>query len=370
MNRSKTSSSRGSSGSSCESTFSRASHQTYQSDLTSYSQRPVTKQHTTATSHKQTLSPKINSFYDGGFGQSTSSVVTYASTQASDEDPSLLLLDDFPRRRRQCFDPDAVPTTPADFAELFPTSQRIMIQHDDSSSDGNMNLRVDMDVRTKSGRKTKMTLFHLKMKDLAERQFSLRRYCRNSGREVASSKRQYVKSLSNGAGQPPTTLAFKRPITQRQDSGYQSEDDDEDELEKSLQAFTLTDGIKATIPTSGIRLEFSNYAQVIVEPQINGDKKQYDFEYWGEYYSWRRRALRDRDELVTSYELMNLQSLSKVASIVPDALSVEEAEFETTQGAWIPASSMRLLQKDVSHDLGDVIIATGLIALTDDCIPR
>lgn len=251
-----------------------------------------------------------------------------------------------------------------------------MIQHDDSTADGNMNLRIDTDVTTRSGRRRKMTLFHLRMQDLAERKFSLRRYWRNSGREVASAKRKYVKPLPPGiqAYRPgmfrsSTAPCPKRPLPQRQDSGYESDEEEDDFMEK-LQALTIAHDIKATIPTDSIRLEFSNYAQVILEPVCRGDKKQYDFEYWGENYTWRKRALRDGSEIIHSFELINVKTHQKVASIVPDALSPEESEFEASQGAWVPACSMRLLQKEISDDLGDVIVATGLIALTDDCIPR
>lgn len=377
MVRSKASSTRSTQKSSCDTTFSRASHHTDQTNITSYSQQDSIKRHSSRISHKQTQAQKADSFQDEGLGRSSaSSVNTYASTEASDEDISSTTRCSFPKERRKCFDPDAIPSTPADFAELFPTARRIMIQHDDSTPDGNMNLRVDTDVITTSGRRRKMTLFHLKMKDLQERQFSLRRYCRSSGREVASCKRQYVKPLPSGVkstksgfSQSPTASASKRPIPERQDSGYHSEDED-DEFMESLQALSFAQGLKATIPTDSIRLEFSNYAQVVVEPRISGHKKQYDFEYWGEYYTWRKRSLRDGDEHIKSYELVNLKNSKNVASIVPDALSPEEIKFETSQGAWIPASSMRILQKDISDDLGDVIIATGLIALTDDCIPR
>lgn len=375
MPRSKTSSK--SSNSSCGSTFSAASQKTYQTDLTSCNNtRPSIKHYDTAPVYKQILAEKQQKFEDEGFGRSsTSSVDTYASTEASEEDLSSLALDNFPRERYQCFDPDATPSTPADFAELFPSSRRIMIQHDDSTSDGNMNLRVDTDVTTKSGRRKKMTLFHLRMQDLAERKFSLRRYWRNSGREVASAKRKYVKPLpANFRECRPgmhrsSTEPSKRRIPQRQDSGYESDEEEDDFMEK-LQAFTIANDIKATIPTDNIRLEFSNYAQVILEPVRRGDKKQYNFEYWGEDYAWRKRVLRDGREIVNSFELLNVKTQQKVASIVPDALSTEESEFEASQGAWIPACSMRLLQKEISDDLGDVIVTTGLIALTDDCIPR
>lgn len=378
MGRSKASSVRSSNNSSCESTFSRTSQKTYRTDLTSSTNtRPSIKHYDTAPVYKQILAKKQASFDDEGFGRSSSSSVdTYASTQASAEDLPSLSLDNFPRERGQCFDPDAVPTTPAEFAELFPSSRRIMIQHDDSTPDGNMNLRVDTDITTKSGRRKKMTLFHLRMHDLAERRFSLRRYWRNSGREVASSKRKYIAPLPPGV-QPPkpgmrracTAPEFRRPEALQQDPGYES-DEDEDDFVERLRHFHITNDIKATIPTDSIRLEFSNYAQVLLEPVCHGERKQYNFEYWGEHYTWRKRSLRDGDEIINSFELLNLETQQKVCSIVPDALSPEETEFEATQGAWVPACSMRLLQKAISDDLGDVIATTGLIALADDCIPR
>jgi len=327
--------------------------------------------------YKQIQEQKQARFHDEGYGRSsTASIDTYASTEASEEDLPSLSLDNFPRDRKQCFEPDAIPSTPADFAELYPTSRRIMIQHDDSTVDGNMNLRVDTDVTTRSGRRRKMTLFHLRMQDLAERKFSLRRYWRNSGREVATSKRKYVTPLPPGFKPPKpgmrrasTAPELQRPIPRRQDSGYESDEEEDDFLEK-LRHFTIANDIKATIPTDSIRLEFSNYAQVILEPVCQKDRKQYDFEYWGEQYTWRKRALRDGHEIITSFELINLGTQQKVSSIVPDALSDEETAFEASQGAWVPACSMRLLQPDISDDLGDVIMTTGLIALTDDYIPR
>lgn len=378
MSRSKASSVGSSNNSSCESTFSRTSQKTYQTDLTSSANtRPSIKHCDTVPVYKQTLAHKEASFKDEGFGRSSSSSVdTYASTHASAEDLPSLSLDNFPRERGQCFDPDAIPTTPADFAELFPSSRRIMIQHDDSTPDGNMNLRIDTDITTKSGRRRKMTLFHLRMHDLAERRFSLRRYWRNSGREVANSKRKYIAPVPSGASLPKrgmrracTAPELRRPDAWQRDPGCESDEDEDDFMEK-LRYFHIANEIKATIPTDSIRLEFSNYAQVLLDPVYHGERKQYNFEYWGEQYTWRKRSLRDGDEIVNSFELLNLETQQKVCSIVPDALSAEEMEFEAAQGAWVPACSMRLLQKTISDDLGDVVVTTGLIALTDDCIPR
>ena len=377
MGRSMTSSSsRSTTKSSRESTFSRTSQRTYETDLTSHhNTRPSIKHHDTAPVYKQILAQKQNSFEDEGYGRSsTSSIDTYASTQASDEDLPSLSLDNFPRERHQCFDPDAIPSTPADFAELFPSSRRIMIQHDDSTTDGNMNLRVDTDVTTKSGRRKKMTLFHLRMQDLVERKFSVRRYWRNSGREVANSKRKYTCPVPAGLSKPPmrrssTAPEFIRTQPRRQDSGYESDEEEDDFMEK-LRAFTIANDVKATIPTDSIRLEFSNYAQITMDPIKQGERKQYNFEYWGEHYTWKKRPLRDGSEIITSYELINLNTSEKFASIVPDALSEEETDFESSQGAWVPASTMRLLRSNISDDLGDVIVTTGLVAMTDDCIPH
>lgn len=249
-----------------------------------------------------------------------------------------------------------------------------MIQHDDSTHDGNMNLRLDREVTTSDGQLVKVTLFHLKMRDLAERGFSLRRYWRHSGREVCSSKRRYVKTVPLYRPSPRSTrprastdpFNNERSECQHEGSGT---DSDEAEVADQLRAFEVTNHFEATVRTNAITVDFSNYAQVILEPRRVGQRKQYDFEYWGEYYSWKRRALRDGGEIITSYELVNVRTNQRVSSITPDTLSPEEVDFEAGQGAWIPACSMRIQQQNISDDLGDVIVATGLMVLTDDCIP-
>jgi hypothetical protein len=142
------------------------------------------------------------------------------------------------------------------------------------------------------------------------------------------------------------------------------EESDDDMVVLSAQA-----DIKATIPTDDVKLEFSNYAQVELEGARRGEHK-YDFEYWGERYSWRRNVYRDESELVFSFELVKLSSGACIAHITPDKLSQRQGKQEAAQGSWVPPCSMRLMEKDVPNDLGDVIVATGLNALVDDCIKR
>ena len=277
------------------------------------------------------------------------------------------------------YDSEAKPTSPPDFGKLFPTTDRILIQHDDSTSDGNMNLRLDVDALSASGQKLKATLFHLRMKNLHERQFSLRRYCRDSGREVCNSKRKYAKPLPKPQPQKKPSLqrsltsyiSRKTPGTRRSwDSGYESDEAEDRELEEELRNFTLSSEVKATIPTNIIRLEYSNYAQVEIHKRRQGTTKSYEFEYWGEPYAWQREQQVDDGEIVYFYELINLRTDECMAYIMPDKLDAVQSRLEETQGGWVPPCSMRLTNQLVSNDLGDVIVATGLLALTDDYIKR
>ena len=357
--------------------LSQQSANTYSTNITTYSDpRPVAKHFDTCPDRFGLFVEEPLSFDEGI--DPRSSAETYASTVASGEDLEGTAEYDLPDERRIVYETDdAVPTTASDFAKLFPTTRRILIQHD-ATSDGNMNLRLDTEAASPDGERLKMTLFHLRMKNLHERQFSLRRYCRDSGREICNSKKKYAKLV-------PKSLQRKRPsiprsfttalhnigvkkTPSREDSGYET--DDGDDLEEELRRFTLNSEIKATIPTNTIRLEYSNYAQVEVHRRRQDHVKRYDFEYWGEPYTWRREISYHEDEVIYSYELINLTSGKCIAYIMPDKLDDRQARLEDAQGGWVPPSSLRITEKTISGDLGDVIVATGLIALTDDCIKR
>lgn len=124
-----------------------------------------------------------------------SSVDTYASTVESEQDVAANLPEyEVPEYSSQPYAPTAVAATPSDFSELFPSHRRLTVRHDDSTIDGNMNLRIDTEVtmhgmhdisyicsilltQIAGGRRCDMTLFHLRMHDLRDREFSLRRYC-------------------------------------------------------------------------------------------------------------------------------------------------------------------------------------------------
>jgi hypothetical protein len=183
------------------------SDRSYRTATTTYSddtppQRPSIRQHETC--HGRIERPLVRFFPEKEqLASPKTSVETYASTVPSEE---ALVNDmgefDLPEYTAEQYD-TVVPATPSDFSELFPSRRRLTIRHDDSTLDGNMNLRIDTEVHA-SGRRCDMTLFHLRMHDLKERQFSLRRYCRDSGREVCHSVLKTQKPL-----------AVKRPGFQR-----------------------------------------------------------------------------------------------------------------------------------------------------------
>ncbi|KAL6711013.1 hypothetical protein ACN47E_006888 [Coniothyrium glycines] len=298
-----------------------------------------------------------------------------------------------PSYRHEPLPCDAIPTTPRDFGELFPTGKRISIRHDDATIDGNMNLRVDTQVEERGYRKQNYTLFHLRMQDLRTREFSLRRYCRDSGREVCHSIRKY---------QPPPSE--KRPVLQRastalasfvksdtrpspaaglarSDSGYESvrgrRDPDEDDFDADSRPKSVgySKG-RALIPTNTIKLEFSNYAHLDVKRRGAKSYKKYAFEYWGYDYSWKRIVKKDpqRDQEAVSYYLVRDDNDKEpLAHICPVRLTQDEAHEEAARGGWVPPCYMRITDDKILHsgsDMSDVVVATGLMALVDDCIKR
>jgi len=232
----------------------------------------------------------------------------------------------------------------------------------------------------------------MRMHDLKNREFSLRRYERSSGREVCHSSRKYTKpaadrrpanltrSVSNAfatmrGGKPDfkrtnSTLSAHSSKSarsvMRQDSGYGSDDDDED-----MDASTPRASVQ--IPTNTTKLEFSNYAQVDVTCRGAKSSKRYEFEYWGYTYTWKRIIEKDGQGKAISYHLFKGDGGPAVAHIVPEMRSPSQIRAEEIAGGWVPPCSMWISDASVLEaltDVADVIIATGLISLVDDCIKR
>lgn len=348
------------------------SDRSYQTASTTYSddtpvQRPSIRSHKTC--HGQIERPPVRFFPEKEpLASPKTSVETYASTVPSEEG----LADDLrefelPEYTAEQYD-TAIPATPSDFSELFPSHRRLTIRHDDSTLDGNMNLRIDTEVHA-SGRRCYMTLFHLRMHDLKERQFSLRRYCRDSGREVCHS---VLKTPKPVAEKRPTTqrslsntlhsmLSKSNPkvptmaTLKRNDSGYGSmhsvnfDDDDEEPLpvadEPKIQQQQMTHTMK---------LEFSNYAQLDVTRVGAKAAKRYEFDYWGVDYAWKRVVQRKHDSFETSFHLVKAGSEQVLAYIMPIALSRSEAYEEQSKGGWIAPCSMWIADEKIVDSQKDV----------------
>ncbi|KAL3475295.1 hypothetical protein BJX99DRAFT_161405 [Aspergillus californicus] len=312
---------------------------------------------------------------------SRDSVSTIESTDTSVDE-----IEDTPQyevtdRKRDMFFADVIPSTSATFAKLFPSCRRLLIRHDDATLDGNMNLRVDTMVPHRAGYQQDVILFHLRMYDLFTRKFSFRRYCRESGREVCHSER---RTISPNFDKPPmfqrswsSVLASLRPGS----SGQGSLPGIQHSRWGSGQSGFFEDGIigsKAGIDrpaalTDTIMLEFSNYAHVELKRRGARMTKRYEYEYWGTKYQWRRESRNEGDLREVSYHLVNTRTSKQVAHIVPEILTPMEAIEEESKGGWIPPSSMWICDASVyktMHDVADVMVATGLMVLVDDCIRR
>lgn len=272
---------------------------------------------------------------------------------------------------REVVETDLRPTNPSDFADYFPSTNRLYIRHDDTTFDGNMNLRVDTEGTGR--RKENVQLFHLRMQDLKKREFSLRRYERSSGREVCHSARKYAKSAEQ---RPPLTRSmsnafasirkpdFKRTNSimsthsqksaggiKRQDSGYGgSVHEDDIEVADFMSDLKLK---SPSIPTNTTKLEFSNYAQIEVKRRGSKNNKRYEFHYWGYKYTWKRVAEKYAEGKAVSYHLHKGEGQA-IAHIVPELRSPTQIRMEEVAGGWVPPCSMWISDTSVVEALTDV----------------
>ncbi len=293
-----------------------------------------------------------------------SSAGTYASTVPSTEDLEEEFAAFYVPEHTYGQARTAIPSTSTDFSEYFPSTRRLHIRHDDSTLDGNMNLRVDTEIPAPEGRKLDLTLFHLRMHDLKNREFSLRRYCRDSGREVCHSSRKYTtpaverrpalqrslsSALSNIRPKSSGARSSTTPGLKRQDSGYESMSEDE-----AAEVTTKKGHTCLPLPTNTTQLEFSSYAHIDVKRRGTKSIKRYAFEYWGRSYTWKRVSRRDGDSKEISYHLINSETKTAVAQIVPVILTPAESQMEDAKGGWVPPCSLWISDEKILNGQTDL----------------
>lgn len=297
----------------------------------------------------------------------SSSTDTFDSLLDSEEESSddgctdLSRIPPLPVYRKPILVPTVHPSNYKIYPELFPSLDRMFIRHDEFTSDGNMNLRVDTQLPHRPQRFVQ--LFHLRMYDLEARVFSLRRYFRESGREVCRTKREYTTNSSDGrqALQRSVSSVFKslgaRHQFRRQHStstlfSHKSAHSDK-RSDSSLSMRSGKRDVCSTAsscaerepkgretPTNTIKLMFTNYASVQVQKRGGGPApKRYEFEWWGQRYSWKRSYNANLN--TTSFHLVcGDQNDFFLANIVPEARSPNEVVCDEMDGGWMPPCTM------------------------------
>jgi hypothetical protein len=260
---------------------------------------------------------------------------------------------------------DGLPSTPTDFAMFFTSNQRLLIHHDDATSDGNMNLRVDTEVRDANGRSRKLILFHLRMHDLKDRRFSLRRYCRSSRQQICHSSRKHSptpiltsaspnahQSLGHASQQPRTNhagaISHNKSIS-GQGSARNS-------IRKQHQS-----PLKAGVPSletarskaDRIQLELSDHTHIDLSKRGLKRSKRYEFEFWGTKYQWRRQIYQNGHAQEISYHLINIETSKSIAHITPRPLTAREAQEEEDSGGWVPPYTMQITDRRVFRSLNN-----------------
>lgn len=300
-------------------------------------------------------------------------------------------------------------SSPYNFAEYFPSQRNLLVRHDETTFDGNMNLRIDTEIQ-KDSHQVPITLFHVRMYDLKSRRFSIRRYERQSGREVchtnpseeetsseetlseeemtfnhaSAASRAYSsgyrrRTASVGSIRSHTSASSMKSVREEADHADEEDAGDDSKTTSKIEATILTTEVttsknkKPRLPTNTTRLVFSNYAKIDLSRRGRKKTKRYDFEYWGVAYSWKRITSQDGNDQRFSFHLYMKEDISQtsIAHIIPQTLSREQVRAEAKDGGWIPPCSMRISDAKVLSavtDVADVIICTGVVALIDNCI--
>ncbi|KAJ5895386.1 hypothetical protein N7495_007077 [Penicillium taxi] len=288
------------------------------------------------------------------------SVSTYASTTHSttDAEEPLYEVGD----RQEIFPTDALSSTPTSFASLFPSSRRLLIRHDDATLDGNMNLRVDTSVPCRGGYQQEVILFHLRMYDLFSRKFSLRRYCRDSGREVCHTAR---KAASTSQDKRPilrrswsSVLASLRPGPHSHSHNHAHGDSLKRQSSNWEGGHCREHGnatdIKSPVLEDTILMEFANYAHVELRRRGPWNAKRYEYEYWSTKYQWRREFRKEGDLREVSYHLVDTRTSKTIAHMVPWILAPLEVIEEESKGGWVPPCSLWISDPLVYERMSDI----------------
>ncbi|KAI1198514.1 hypothetical protein F5X97DRAFT_148646 [Nemania serpens] len=202
-------------------------------------------------------------------------------------------------------------STPEEFPALFPTMNRLHIQHNNLSSDSDMNLRVHI-VNVEQQDEV-IQLFYFEILDLSTRQFSLRRYRHDSGDEVSYSWRGGSYAHNSR--------------------------------------------------TSGtILLDMKSDTEIEIKYDTTQGRKGYRFIYREVEYEWR---VEYRNHVML---YLSRDSDGEISMAIMDAESREDNDLKA--GHLVPPCSMWLTNEIGLEDpnIANVIVATGLTVLVDNSV--
>jgi hypothetical protein len=273
---------------------------------------------------------------------------------------------ELPETGHAVYPSNGLPATPNDFITLFTQNRRLLIHHDDATSDGNMNLRLDAEVRDSHGRSRKIILFHLQMHDLMGRCFSLTRYCRGSGQQICSSSRKHFPasilssasrnaqhSLGHASQQPRIhqagAISHHKSISGQ--ASARKSNRKQHLLPPKAEVLSLeTDRSKLDT----IQLSFSDHTHINFRKRGLKRSKRYEYEFWGTKYEWRRQIYHRGHVQKVSYHLVNIETSSSIAHITPEPLTAREAQEEEDSGGWVPPCTMQITDRRLFRSLNDV----------------
>ena len=237
------------------------------------------------------------------------------------------------------------PASPTEFGQLFPSGRKMLVQHDNSYGDGAMNLRVDMHSSCYSRSRERVTVFHMKINNIEKRETSLRRYCRDSGREVCSSTR--VRPSTTRESRPKLIRSLTSAFSSLGSSSASTTPPNANGADQDDNGATGGDGFQSLAESKSaeqplndsIMLDFSNYAHIeLARKQKNGDI-WHEYDYWGTKYRWKTiPSVRGYPDNCV-YQLFCSASTKCVASIVPVPLTAAEMMEEQAKGSWIEPCS-------------------------------
>ncbi len=358
------------SGSSTNSLHSDASTKTHSTARSTCSQNSLLKYHHDHSvihrDHPARAEEPLDYDDYGSSCSSLASVDTYSSTLDTEEDLAHHSKFEVPVTRHAVYASDAIASTPADFAKFFSSNRTFHIQHDDATSDGNMNLRLDTEIVDSHGHPRKLILFHLRMRDLKNRRFSLRRYCRDSGQQICSSSRKSSPMPMLMPVKSHTQQSLGHPFQQlrlhhTESASHPRHSSEQEPWQYSVPSQYCTPS-KAELhspemiasASNTVQLEFANYAHVSLSKQGSKRSKRYEYEFWGTKYGWRRQIYQHGHTQQVSYHLISDKTSKSIAHITPKSLTAREALEEEDFGGWVPPCTMQITDRRIFQRLTDV----------------